>query len=177
MVTGGCGYIGSHTVLLLIEQYLDVVVFDNLCNSSHEVLSRIERLTGQTVPFVEGDIRDAEALYGVFSHFKIDAVIHPASLKSVGESVDNPLNYFLNNIAGTLSLLNVMAEHCCKRIVFSSSAIVYGDPHSVPIREDFPLSASNPYGRSKLMVEEILRDLITSDSSWSIGILRYFNPV
>ena len=177
LVTGGCGYIGSHTVLHLMEHNHDVVVFDNLCNSSYEALLRVERLTGKSIPFVQGNILDPDALRGVFTDFKIDAVIHFAGLKAVGQSVDNPLSYYSNNIAGTLSLLNVMDEYGCKKMVFSSSATVYGNPHSVPIKEDFPLSASNPYGRSKLMVEEILRDVIASDSSWSIGILRYFNPV
>ena len=177
LVTGGCGYIGSHTVLLLIEQGIEVVVFDNLCNSSQEVLLRIERLSGQFIPFVKGDIRDAEALRKVFIDFEFNSVIHFAGLKAVGESFDNPLGYYGNNIVGTINLLRIMAEYDCKYLVFSSSAAVYGDPSSVPVREDFPLSATNPYGNSKLILEEILRDLSISDSSWSIGVLRYFNPL
>jgi len=177
LITGGAGYIGSHTCVQLIEAGFDVVVFDNLCNSSEEALSRVEAIVGQKIPFVEGDIRSHADLEKAFTSFNIDAVIHFAGLKAVGESVEKPLEYYDNNINGTLVLCEVMQKHNCKQIVFSSSATVYGDPHTVPITEDFSLSATNPYGRTKLFVEEILRDLYTSDNEWSIALLRYFNPV
>ncbi len=177
LVTGGAGYIGSHTVVLLQEAAHEVVIFDNLCNSNPESLNRIEQITGKRPIFVEGDLRDPAALDSVFSSHTIDAVIHFAGLKAVGESVEKPLLYYQNNVEGSLNLFQAMQNHDCKRIVFSSSATVYGDPASVPIREDFPLSATNPYGRNKLMVEEILRDLSIADSEWQISLLRYFNPV
>lgn len=177
LVTGGAGYIGSHTVVLLLQAGLDVVVFDNLCNSHPEVFNRIETITGKRPHFVEGDIRDKAALSKVFSEHSIESVIHFAGLKAVGESVAKPLMYYQNNVEGSLNLFDVMAQHNCKRIVFSSSATVYGDPASVPIREHFPLSATNPYGQSKLMIENILRDIAVSDPSWQISLLRYFNPV
>ena len=177
LVTGGAGYIGSHTVVLLLQAGFDVVVFDNLCNSHPEVFNRIETITGQRPIFVEGDIRDKAALSKVFSEHSIESVIHFAGLKAVGESVAKPLMYYQNNVEGSLNLFDVMAQHGCKRIVFSSSATVYGDPASVPIREHFPLSATNPYGQSKLMIENILRDISVSDPSWQISLLRYFNPV
>ena len=177
LVTGGAGYIGSHTVVLLLQAGFDVVVFDNLCNSHPEVFNRIETITGKRPIFVEGDIRDKAALAKVFSEDSIDSVIHFAGLKAVGESVAQPLMYYQNNVEGSLNLFDVMAQYNCKRIVFSSSATVYGDPASVPIREHFPLSATNPYGQSKLMIENILRDIAVSDPSWQISLLRYFNPV
>ena len=177
LVTGGAGYIGSHTCVLLIEAGFEVVVFDNFCNSSQEALKRVETIVGQKIPFVEGDIRSHTDLEKAFTLFNINAVIHFAGLKAVGESVEKPLEYYDNNISGTIVLCEVMQKHNCKQIVFSSSATVYGDPHTVPITEDFPLSATNPYGRTKLFVEEILRDLYTSDNGWSITLLRYFNPV
>jgi UDP-glucose 4-epimerase len=177
LVTGGAGYIGSHTSLLLIEAGYDIVVFDNFCNSSMESLKRVEKLAHKKIPFVEGDIRNKSDLQKVFDNYTIDSVIHFAGLKAVGESVEKPLEYYDNNINGTLVLCEVMKENNCKSIVFSSSATVYGDPHTTPIKEDFPLSATNPYGRTKLFIEEILRDLYTSDNTWHIVLLRYFNPV
>ncbi|WP_027859008.1 UDP-glucose 4-epimerase GalE [Marinobacterium jannaschii] len=177
LVTGGAGYIGSHTVVLLQEAGYDVVIFDNLSNSNPEVFNRIEELTGKRPLFIRGDIRDPEALDSVFRDQNIDAVIHFAGLKAVGESVEKPVLYYRNNVEGSVKLFEAMEKHSCKRIVFSSSATVYGDPASVPIREDFPLSATNPYGRSKLMIEDILRDLQRSDNCWQTAILRYFNPV
>ncbi len=177
-MTGGAGYIGSHTAILLIEAGYDIVIFDNFSNSSKESIKRVEKIVGKKIPLVEGDIRDRDAIREAFKNYKIDAVIHFAGLKAVGESVEKPLEYYENNICGTLNLCYVMREFECKSIVFSSSATVYGDPKSVPIREDFPVGGvTNPYGRSKLFIEEILRDLYTSDSSWKIVILRYFNPV
>ena len=177
LVTGGAGYIGSHTVILLIEAGYEIVVFDNFCNASKESISRVEKIVGQKITLIEGDVRSREDLEHVFSTHKIDSVIHFAGLKAVGESVEKPLAYYDNNISGTIILCEVMAKHNCKSIVFSSSATVYGDPHTTPIKENFPVSATNPYGRSKLFVEEILRDLYISDNSWKIVLLRYFNPV
>lgn len=177
LVTGGAGYIGSHTVLTLLEAGQDVLVLDNFCNANKKSLERISALTGREVPWVEGDIRDAALLDDVFSQHEIDSVIHFAGLKAVGESVQKPLDYFDNNVNGTLVLCSAMSRADVKKIVFSSSATVYGDPASVPIREDFPTAATNPYGRSKLMVEEILQDLAVSDPQWRISVLRYFNPV
>lgn len=177
LVTGGAGYIGSHTCISLIEAGYDVLVFDNFCNASKESIKRVEKIVGKKIAVVEGDIRNRNDLHQVFLKHKIDAVIHFAGLKAVGESVENPLKYYDNNVNGTVALCEVMAEHACKSIIFSSSATVYGDPHTTPIKEDFPLSATNPYGRSKLFVEEILRDLYISDNEWKIVLLRYFNPV
>lgn len=177
LVTGGAGYIGSHTCILLIEAGYDIVVFDNFCNASKESISRVEKIVGKTIPLIEGDIRNKEDLNRVFQTYTIDAVIHFAGLKAVGESVEKPLAYYDNNIYGTIVLCEVMAAHRCKSIVFSSSATVYGDPHTTPIKEDFPLSATNPYGRSKLFIEEMLRDLYISDNAWKIVLLRYFNPI
>ena len=177
LVTGGAGYIGSHTVVLLQEAGYQVVVFDNLCNSHPEVFNRIEQVSGIRPIFVKGDIRVKSELSQVFAEYDVDCVIHFAGLKAVGESVAKPLLYYQNNVEGSLNLFEVMAASHCKRIVFSSSATVYGDPASVPIREDFPLQATNPYGQSKLMIELILRDLAVSDSDWQISLLRYFNPV
>jgi len=177
LVTGGAGYIGSHTCIELSKAGFDFVVYDNLCNASKESLSRVEKIIGKEVKFVEGDIRDSDALQKVFNTFEIDSVIHFAGLKAVGESVEKPLSYYDNNVSGTVVLCEVMKKNNCKKIVFSSSATVYGDPHTTPIKEDFPLSATNPYGRSKLFIEEILRDLFVSDNEWKVVLLRYFNPV
>lgn len=176
-MTGGAGYIGSHTVVLLVEAGHEVVVLDNFCNASRESIQRVEKIVNQTIELVEGDIRNREDLKAVFEKHTIDAVIHFAGLKAVGESVEFPLKYYDNNVYGTVVLCEVMAQYGCKSIIFSSSATVYGDPHTTPITEDFPLSATNPYGRSKLMVEEVLRDLYVSDNAWKIVLLRYFNPV
>jgi UDP-glucose 4-epimerase len=177
LITGGAGYIGSHTCVELLAAGYNLVVIDNFSNSKPDVLRRVEQISGRTLTFEEVDIRDRGALRDVFRHHAIDAVIHFAGLKAVGESVSQPLRYYDNNISGSVALFEVMAESGVKTLVFSSSATVYGDPHSVPIREDFPLSATNPYGRSKLMLEEILRDLSRSDETWHIALLRYFNPV
>jgi UDP-glucose 4-epimerase len=177
LVTGGAGYIGTHTCIELDKAGYEFVVYDNLCNSSCEALKRVEKIIGKSIIFIEDDIRDKKALQNVFKTYDIDAVIHFAGLKAVGESVEKPLEYYNNNVYGTVALCEVMKENNCKRIVFSSSATVYGDPHTTPIKEDFPLSATNPYGRSKLFIEEILRDLYVSDSVWQIILLRYFNPV
>ena len=177
LVTGGAGYIGSHTCVQLLEAGYDIVVLDNLSNSSEESLSRVKKITGRDFKFYKADLLDYDATDAVFAENDIDAVIHFAGLKAVGESVSIPLRYYHNNITGTLNLLDIMSKHNVKRIVFSSSATVYGDPHTVPIKEDFPLSCTNPYGRTKLMLEEILRDLHVSDKEWNIAILRYFNPV
>ena len=177
LVTGGAGYIGSHTCVELLDAGYDLVVIDNFSNSKPAVLDRVERICGRAPSFMEVDIRDREALRDVFRQRGIDAVIHFAGLKAVGESVVQPLRYYDNNISGSLTLFEVMAESNVKTLVFSSSATVYGDPHSVPIREDFPLSATNPYGRSKLILEDMLRDLFRADESWRIALLRYFNPV
>lgn len=176
LVTGGAGYIGSHTCLQLLQAGHDLVVLDNLSNSQPEALQRVQQLTGRQLQLVEGDIRDETMLDAVF-RYPIKAVIHFAGLKAVGESVAEPLRYYDNNVAGTLSLLKAMKKHGCQQLVFSSSATVYGDPASVPIREHFPLSATNPYGRSKLMIEDMLRDLAHAEPDWRIAILRYFNPV
>jgi UDP-glucose 4-epimerase len=178
LVTGGAGYIGSHTCLELLNAGETVVVLDNLSNSSRESLRRVEKLTGKTVEFHQADLLDIEDVRKVFATCPaIDAVIHFAGLKAVGESVAQPQRYYENNIAGTLNLCRVLAEQNVKNIVFSSSATVYGDPVSVPITEDFPLFCTNPYGRTKLMVEEILTDLHKADPEWNIALLRYFNPV
>jgi len=177
LVTGGAGYIGSHTVVLLVEAGYEVVIFDNFCNSSRESIRRVEKIVGKTLTVVEGDIRSKDDLEKVFNSHNIDAVIHFAGLKAVGESVEQPMRYYDNNIGGTITLCEVMAKHNCKSIIFSSSATVYGDPHTTPILENFPTSATNPYGRSKLFVEEILRDFYVSDNEWKVVLLRYFNPV
>lgn len=177
LVTGGAGYIGSHTCIELIKAGYGVVVVDNLVNSKYEAIRRVEKIVGQPIKFYENDILDAAALDKIFTENKIDAVINFAGLKAVGESVEKPLEYYHNNITGMLVLLEVMRAHGCKNIVFSSSATVYGNPHAVPIKEDFPLSATNPYGRTKLFIEDILRDLYKADKSFNIAILRYFNPV
>ena len=177
LVTGGAGYIGSHTCIALDEAGFDFVVFDNLCNSSRESLKRVEKIIGKKVKFINGDIRNAKNLQDAFDMYDIDSVIHFAGLKAVGESVEKPLEYYDNNINGTIVLCQVMEENNCKKIVFSSSATVYGDPRTTPIKEDFPLSATNPYGRTKLFIEEILRDLFVADNAYKIVLLRYFNPV
>lgn len=177
LVTGGAGYIGSHTCVELLKNNFEVVVVDNLANSKKEAIHRIEQLTGKKPTFYQVDLRNKKALKDVFNENNIDSVVHFAGLKAVGESVTIPLEYYHNNITGTLMLCEVMNEFNVNKIVFSSSATVYGDPETVPIKEDFPLHATNPYGRTKLMIEEILRDVYTSDNSWSIALLRYFNPV
>jgi len=177
LLTGGAGYIGSHTCVEMLNAGFDIVVVDNLCNSSKESLERIAHITGRSVEFYQIDILDRPALRRVFSEQPISAVVHFAGLKAVGESVGKPLTYYQNNICGTISLCKVMQEHEVFDVVFSSSATVYGDPASLPITEDFPLSATNPYGRSKLVIEEILRDLWVSDDRWNVTLLRYFNPV
>ncbi|AXK39019.1 UDP-glucose 4-epimerase GalE [Crenobacter cavernae] len=177
LVTGGAGYIGSHTCVELLDAGYELVVLDNLSNSKRDALRRVEEIAGKAMAFVEGDIRDAERLDRLFTDFSIDAVIHFAGLKAVGESVEQPMRYYDNNVSGSLRLFEAMQRHGVKTLVFSSSATVYGDPHAVPIKEDFPLKATNPYGRSKLMVEDMLRDLYRSDPDWRIAILRYFNPV
>ncbi len=177
LVTGGAGYIGSHTCVELLNEDYEVVVLDNLSNSSEESLNRVRRITGRPLDFYKTDLLDKKATAAVFADHQIDAVIHFAGLKAVGESVLIPLKYFHNNITGTLNLLEVMGDASVKNLVFSSSATVYGDPASLPITEDFPLSATNPYGRTKLMIEEILKDLYRSDETWNIALLRYFNPV
>jgi len=177
LVTGGMGYIGSHTVVELQNAGHEVVVVDNLSNAVASVQERVQRITDKTFVFEEADIRDRAALERVFGAHKVDAVIHFAGLKAVGESVAQPLRYYDNNVNGSVILFETMAKFGVKTIVFSSSATVYGDPASVPIREDFPLSATNPYGRSKLMIEDILRDLSKAEPDWRIALLRYFNPV
>jgi len=183
LITGGTGYIASHTIVELQNSGFEVLALDNLSNSSRLSLDRVERITGVKPEFIEGDIRDKKLLQEVFSDYSIDAVIHFAGLKSVGESNSMPIEYYQNNVIGTLVLCEVMTEFNCKKIVFSSSATVYGNPNLVPIDETFPLSATNPYGRSKLIIEDIFRDLSASDSvneskyPWSISLLRYFNPV
>ena len=177
LVTGGAGYIGSHTVVELLAAGHDLLIFDNFTNSSPRVLERIEKISGHLPRFFEGDIRDAAALKRVFAEYPIDAVIHFAGLKAVGESVEQPMRYYDNNVVGSLRLFEAMAAANVKTLVFSSSATVYGDPHAVPISEDFPLQATNPYGRSKLHIEEMLRDIGKTDASWRIALLRYFNPV
>lgn len=177
LVTGASGYIGSHTCVELLQADFDVIALDNLCNSSRKAIDRVEQITGMAVPFVEADVRDRNALDSLLREFRIDAAIHFAGLKAVGESVAQPLMYFENNVSGTITLLQALREANVKRIVFSSSATVYGDPESVPIKETARLSVTNPYGRSKLMIEEVINDLVRSDHEWRAGILRYFNPV
>ncbi len=177
LVTGGLGYIGSHTVVALQGAGHDVVVVDNLCNSKPEVAARIEAVSGTAFTWVEADVADHAALERLFTRHAFDGVIHFAGLKAVGESVAQPLRYYRHNLGTTMSLLEAMHAHQVRRLVFSSSATVYGDPASVPIGDDAPLRATNPYGRSKLMIEDILRDLARSDAGWRIALLRYFNPV
>jgi len=177
LISGGTGYIGSHTVVALISAGYNPVIVDNLSNSKIYVLERIEAITGKRPPFYQIDLRNRAALNAVLQQHAITAVIHFAGLKAVGESVAEPLRYYENNIESTLSLCGVMAARGVKRLVFSSSATVYGDPHNVPIREDFPLAPANPYGRTKLMIEQILQDLYAADPAWQIALLRCFNPV
>lgn len=177
LITGGTGYIGSHTVVELIGQGYDVIIVDNLSNSSTKVLSRIETITGTCPTFIEADICDAQAMDTLFTEHSIDAVIHFAGLKAVGESNEIPLSYYHNNVSGSIVLFQVMAKHNVKRLVFSSSATVYGENNVSPLDESMPISATNPYGQTKLMIEHILMDLAQSDPSWSIASLRYFNPI
>ena len=178
LITGGAGYIGSHTLVELANANYDFIVYDNLSNSSQESLKRVEKIIGKSITFINGDIRDTQKLKEVFSSHTISSVIHFAGLKAVGQSVEQPLEYYDNNVVGTLRLLEVMKEFGCKKIVFSSSATVYGDPATTPILENFPVGGTtNPYGTSKYMIERILEDLYVSDNTFKIVILRYFNPV
>ncbi len=177
LVTGGCGYIGSHTTLELLNKGYDVVVVDNFSNSSYESLRRVQEITGKTVTFYEADIRDSEKMSNIFTAHKIDAVIHFAAFKAVGESCRLPLKYYENNISGTVALLKVMESHGVKKIIFSSSATVYGEPERLPLDENCRLSTTNPYGSTKLMMEMIMQDLYKADNEWNIILLRYFNPV
>ena len=177
LLSGGAGYIGSHTAVECLAAGHDVVVFDNLSNSSPKSLERVAQIAGRQVEFVQGDIRDRAALRQLFASHAIDAVVHFAGLKAVGESVEKPLLYYDNNIVGSIVLFEEMAAAGVRAVVFSSSATVYGDPATVPITEDFPLSATNPYGRSKLVIEDILRDIARADAGWNVALLRYFNPV
>lgn len=178
LVTGGIGFIGSHTVVELQNAGYDVVVLDNLCNAKEKVIDRIEAITGKNVPFYKADIRDREALNKIFESESIDSVIHFAGLKAVGESVQKPLEYYDNNIAGTLILLDVMRQHGCKNIIFSSSATVYGDPAFIPITEECPKgTCTNPYGWTKSMLEQIMSDMQKADPEWNVVLLRYFNPI
>ena len=177
LVTGGAGYIGSHTLIELITAGHTPIVIDSLVNSSRESIARVEAITNTSIVFYELDLRDGEHLDGIFSSHKIDAVIHFAGLKAVGESVEMPLYYYQNNLESTLSLLGKMQTHMVSKLVFSSSATVYGDPTSLPIKEDAPLSATNPYGQTKLMIEQILKDMSTSEDGWNFTSLRYFNPI
>ena len=177
LVTGGAGYIGSHACIELLNAGYEVVVLDNLSNSKEESLRRVQEITGKTLEFHLADLLDKPAIDRIFDRAQIDAVIHFAGLKAVGESVSIPLRYYHNNITGTLNLCDVMSAHGVKNLVFSSSATVYGDPHTVPITEDFPTTATNPYGWTKWMIEQILRDAYRADNTWNIALLRYFNPI
>lgn len=177
LVTGGAGYIGSHTCVELLKAGYEVIVIDNLVNSKEESITRIREITGKPLTFYKADLLDKQAINEIFKSKSIEAVMHFAGFKAVGESVALPLRYYHNNIAGTLTLLEIMQIHGVKKIVFSSSATVYGNPHTVPITEDFPLSATNPYGQTKLIIEQILSDLYYSEPDWNIAILRYFNPI
>ena len=178
LITGGAGYIGSHTLVELSNANYELIVYDNLSNASQESLKRVEKIIGKSITFINGDIRDTQKLKEVFSSHTISSVIHFAGLKAVGQSVEQPLEYYDNNVVGTLRLLEVMKEFGCKKIVFSSSATVYGDPATTPILENFPVGGTtNPYGTSKYMIERILEDLYVSDNTFKIAILRYFNPV
>lgn len=177
LVTGGAGFIGSHTVIELLNAGYNVIVVDNLVNSSKESLERVKKITGKGVKFYKDDLLDMEALETIFNNENISSVIHFAGLKAVGESCRIPLAYFNNNITGTINLLMAMEKYNVKSLVFSSSATVYGKPASVPIKEDFPLSVSNPYGRTKLIIEDMLRDIYKADAGWDIALLRYFNPI
>ena len=177
LVTGGAGYIGSHTCVELLNAGEEIIILDNFVNSKPEALNRIKTITGKDFRFYEADLLDKEAIDKIFNENSIDAVIHFAGLKAVGESVMQPMRYYHNNITGTLNLCDVMQAHNVKKMVFSSSATVYGTPKTVPIDETFPLSTTNPYGSTKLMIEQILRDIYTADHDWSIALLRYFNPI
>ena len=177
LVTGGAGFIGSHTCVELLDSGYDIVVVDNFSNSSPESIEKIKEITKKDFKFYEADLLDEEKVDLIFKENKIDSVIHFAGYKAVGESVAKPMEYYHNNIGSTLTLTRTMAKYGCKKIVFSSSATVYGDPASVPIREDFPLHTTNPYGSTKLMIENILTDIYNSDNEWSIALLRYFNPI
>ncbi len=177
LITGGAGFIGSHTIVELLNAGKELVVLDNFCNSKPVVLDRIKEITGKDFKFYEADLLDYDAVDRIFEENKIESVIHFAGLKAVGESVQKPLLYYHNNLTGTFNLCEIMQKHGAKRIVFSSSATVYGKPESVPIREDFPLSTTNPYGETKLMIERILKDVHAADNEWSVSILRYFNPI
>jgi len=177
LVTGGAGYIGTHTLIELLTTDQEVIVVDNLSNSNEVALERVQSISGKTLTFYHGDVRDSELLDSIFEKHNIDSVIHFAGLKAVGESVAKPLKYYDNNVSGTVVLCEAMAKANVKNLVFSSSATVYGDPASLPIDEGFPRSATNPYGQSKLMVEHVLEDLANADEEWNIAILRYFNPV
>ena len=177
LVTGGAGYIGSHTCVRLLDAGYQITVIDNLCNSNLEAIRRIKEITGRDFRFYEEDLRSEKALDDIFKENEIDSAIHFAGLKAVGESVAQPLRYYENNLISTLNLLRAMDKYSVRKLVFSSSATVYGDPHSVPITEDFPLSATNPYGMTKLMIENILKDLYRADKGWGVALLRYFNPV
>ncbi len=177
LVTGGCGYIGSHTCVELLNEKYEVVIVDNLSNSKEDVVDKIKKITGKDVKFYKVDVCNFDEMDKIFKKEKVEAVIHFAGYKAVGESVHEPLMYYRNNLDSTLTLLEVMKKYNCKKIVFSSSATVYGKPHKLPITEDFPLSTTNPYGSTKLMIEMILKDLYVSDNEWSIAILRYFNPI
>ena len=177
LVTGGCGYIGSHTVVKLLEEKFEVVIIDNLVNSKREVLEKIKKITGSDVTFYQEDLCNLDALKNIFKKEKFDAVIHFAGLKAVGESVQIPLKYYQNNLISTMNLLFCMQEYGVKKLVFSSSATVYGNPKSLPIKEDFPLQTTNPYGTTKLMIEQILKDVYQANPDLDITILRYFNPI
>ncbi len=177
LVTGGAGFIGSHTSVELLDAGYEIAVIDNLCNSKIESIDKVKKITGKDFKFYEEDLINRDAVEKIFQENDIEAVIHFAGLKAVGESVQIPLTYYHNNILSTLVLCEVMAKYGCKKLVFSSSATVYGNPHTVPIKEDFPLSTTNPYGSTKLMIENILQDLYISDNEWSIVLLRYFNPI
>lgn len=177
LVTGGAGYIGSHAAVELLENGYNIVVVDNLSNSKLEAINRVKELTGKDFPFYQFDLLDFDSMEQLFQKYQFDSVIHFAGLKAVGESVEIPLKYYHNNVTGSLNLCKLMQKYNVKKMVFSSSATVYGNPVRVPIDESFPLSATNPYGRTKLMIEEILRDLYVSDSTWRIALLRYFNPI
>ena len=177
LVTGGIGYIGSHTCVELLKQGMEVVVFDNLYNAKIDVVDKIKEITGKEITFYQADMRDKESMRPIFEENKIDAVIHFAGLKAVGESVEKPLLYYQNNITGTLNLCELMKEYDCKKMIFSSSATVYGAPKTVPIKEDFPLHTTNPYGTTKLMLEQILTDFCKADPDWHVILLRYFNPI
>jgi len=177
LITGGAGYIGSHTCVALLNAGHELTVLDNLSNSNRAALDAVRRITNRPLTFIEGDLRQPNDLDTTFNSETFDGVVHFAGLKAIGESVERPLAYFENNVTGTINLLEAMTAHEVKTIVFSSSATVYGDPASVPIDESFPTGATNPYGRTKLMIEEILKDVYAADPSWRISILRYFNPV